>query len=723
MKVLKEIDLSLEEKQIVEEYHKNEMYKLKQVCDPLIYRKGVPKMYYDDLYDIASDVLLLCVKNYDNSNLCSFKSYFIKNIKSAFYDWTRDNRRGKRCNLERDKNGKIKKDNKGNPIVIHNISLDVPTEDGIDLTERIDSGFNIEEALPDEMIFSNNEKIERYLKTLSTMQRKIAELIMQGFNPVEIREKLNIPDKEYNLYISDMKSYEKKRILYKDRNVEENFMDTTMLSDDITETYKNTSYSIDSISKQLQKKRIRDDHILQRHSGQWKGFAKSELISDILRGKSLTQIIISEEIKNGLRMQWLIDGKQRCTTLDDFLHDGFAISKNVKNYNIRYQTIKVDEEGNEVLNEDGFTEIVFKEFDIRGKKFSQLPEELQEIFKDRQIPVLYNMNCTKKDIADDIARFNRSRPMNKAQNGWLGLDESFAEFVENIVKMPFFQIDFDGSSYTSANHTSGIIRRIVVEGIMVSDFIDEFDKDFNKMCEFLTNEASDSNFTQFYSLIDRLTNVCNKSVADFFNAKDSFLWFALFSKFTETGLEDNKFIEFLTEFSYLLHSKEINGITYDDLCFDKKTGKTKATKDKNIVISKIELLEELMYEYFGLTDIQKNNNENIESAERIIREYIDTEVTEDDIELFEICTNDMSEVIDVDSELLSEKNRPSLVALVAYAFKEEKDKILNKWFYDYEQRNKTHISDQKENFLHMKKDLQNYIDKREEEDNEKGSAA
>ena len=32
------------------------------------------------------------------------------------------------------------------------------------------------------------------------------------------------------------------------------------------------------------------------------------------------------ELKNGLRMQWLIDGKQRCTTLDCYLHDGFKIS-------------------------------------------------------------------------------------------------------------------------------------------------------------------------------------------------------------------------------------------------------------------------------------------------------------------------------------------------------------------------------------------------------------
>ena len=64
---------------------------------------------------------------------------------------------------------------------------------------------------------------------------------------------------------------------------------------------------------------------------------KSELMSDILQGRALTQVIISEEIKNGIQMLWLIDGKQRCTNIDDFMHDGFAISKNIKIRNIEYQ--------------------------------------------------------------------------------------------------------------------------------------------------------------------------------------------------------------------------------------------------------------------------------------------------------------------------------------------------------------------------------------------------
>jgi len=480
--------------------------------------------------------------------------------------------------------------------------------------------------------------------------------------------------------------------------------------EDVAERYKNTSYSIDSISKQLRKKRIRDDHILQRHSGQWKGFAKSELVSDILRGKSLTQIIISEEIKNNVRMQWLIDGKQRCTTLDDYLHNGFAISKNVKNFNIKYQVAKLDEEGNEILNDEGFPVSEIKEFDIRGKKFSQLPEELQDVFKDRQIPVLYNLNCTKKDIADDIARFNRSRPMNKAQNGWLGLDEAFAEFVGNIVKMQFFQVDFKGSSYTNGNHISGNMRRIVVESIMASDFIEEF-TNFDKMCEFLSDEASDSNFTEFYSLVERLTVVANEEVADMFNLKDSFLWFGLFSRFSNTGEDDNRFINFMVKFKNELINKKVNGISFEELCVNPDTGKSRGTKDKNIVVKKMNLLEALMKEYLHIkepeeivdeesfiadvVEIDKAEvNENINVYKDELNGYGDFEGLKD------VCIKDGSKLLEIQNQL-------SLLAMVAYSYKIGQD--LESWLTDYASKNDTYLADQRKNYYMMRKDFDEYV--------------
>lgn len=155
--------------------------------------------------------------------------------------------------------------------------------------------------------------------------------------------------------------------------------------------------------------------------------------------------------------------------------------------------------------------------------------------------------------------------MNKAQNGWLDLEESFAEMVENIAKMQFFRPYFAGSTYTENSNISGTIRRIIVESIMVSDFIDEF-CDFDKMCDFLSKEASDSNFTEFYSFVERLTVVCKEETSILFNKKDSFLWFGLFSRFAKIGLDDSKFVEFMAEFkNNLRENKRVENLLFDEL--------------------------------------------------------------------------------------------------------------------------------------------------------------
>ncbi|MBQ4523453.1 MAG: DUF262 domain-containing protein [Lachnospiraceae bacterium] len=686
---------------------------MKKICNKEMMKfGGLSEMDYDDFYSRVGLDVSLARESFDPTRGKTFKEYVCGVIKLSVWKEMKHRNCGKRQVIVE----KEITDSKGNIIIekeyIPTASLDAPIGDGKMIGDTIQSGFDIDNTLSETTNCGYSDKMETFLESLPETPRKIAEMIMSGYSVEDIKENLGLTDREYRDYWKIICSYEKKRVLYEENNnVEDDEMNTTILTEDVAESYKNTSYSIDSISKQLQKKRIRDDHILQRHSGQWKGFAKSELISDILRGKSLTQIIISEEIKNGLRMQWLIDGKQRCTTLDDFLHDGFPISKNVKNYNIRYQTTKVDEDGFEVLNEDGFTEMEFKEFDIRNKKFSQLPEELQEIFKDRQIPVLYNMNCTKKDIADDIARFNRSRPMNVAQNGWLGLEESFAELVGNISKMQFFQKDFNGTAYTLANHTSGAIRRIIVEAIMVSDFIEEF-KEFDKMCEFLSEEASDSNFTEFYSLIERLTVICDERVSKMFNTTDSFLWLGLFSKFTELGLDDKKFIDFMVEFETNMKDIKVdvsydgvNKNSFNTLCINPKTKKSRATKDKNMVIAKMTLLENLMMKYLHI------NEEDLEEVD--YKEFVKTnveDIIDEDIDDIQVVANDISEELDEDSWMLSEQNYPSYFAIVGLAFRKEVEDKLKEWIKIYIKNNQFILNQQKA-FLHMKKSFENYLQK------------
>lgn len=704
--------------QLLNTYYENNAKKLHTVINHIFnkYYGGINDKDISEFYGIGTDVLTDIWEKYKNGRSTydfskgDFDGYVYKALNMAIIDEFKRQNRDKRTTkiFLLDENGnKVIDEKTGRPVKISvpDIRFDAPLKDDENITQgdMIQSDFDVGK----EIIKRNEEYgegIREFLDSLSSIQKEIALLIMEGYKTKEIKNILNISDEQYKKSWGIITSYDKKRILYKEnwnKNEEDETMDAVVMGENVTEKYKNTSYCIDSISKQLKKKRIRDDHILQRHSGQWKGFARSEFISDVLRGKSLTQIIISEEIKNGIKMQWLIDGKQRCTTLDDYLHDGFAISKNIKNYNINYQAPKMDEDGNEILNEDGFAEFEWKSFDVRGKKFSQLPEELQDIFKDRQIPVLYNMNCTKKDIADDIARFNRSRPMNKAQNGWLGLEESFAEFVEKIAKMQFFQPEFAGSTYTKNSNISGAIRRIIVESIMVSDFIEDY-CDFDKMCEFLSEEASDSNFTEFYSLVERLTVICNtEKIASLFCVKDSFLWFGLFSRFSKLGLEDCKFAEFMTDFESL-KKKKINNKSFDDIL-----GETKSTKDKNVVIKKLNHLELLMKEFFGIKDCDIDSQ--TDSIESFIEENLGMDVEDfiNDMEFYEESLENLSrDTIKDGSKLLDKENHFSLLAMMVYSYKEDKD--LDEWMKVYAEQNNTYFRDQKKNYLHMLNDFLNY---------------
>lgn len=740
-------------KDILESYYKvNEdkpeesAKKLHNVVDKILKRfGGITDIDRDECYSIANLEITKYVKSqldkgiedFDEDQFNGFMYFAISNKIKTYM--TRKNR-GKRCQIVvTEEDGKEVKE------YIYPTSLDnLMTDDGeTKYIDVIPSDFDIESSIDVGELLNLGENIIRYISSFGSVQRQIADLIMQGCNSTEIKEILHISDKEYNTYLSDMKEYEKRQLLKMEEcenaNIEEELpMETKTTTSERT---KSTSYSIESLSKQLRQHRLRDNHPLQRTSGQWSLLTKSELISDILQGNSLLQIVISEEIKAGIIMHWLIDGKQRSTNLKDYLEDGFAISKNVQRYMIEYQSDKTDEDGNVILNEDGFPIPESKTFDIRGKKFSQLPEELQDKFRDYQVPVMLNLNCTKKDIAYDIARFNRCRPMNVSQSGWLGLEESYAEYVDKILKMDFFKVDCDKSSYSNTNIKNGSLRRIIIEAIMTSKYLSHFDKDFGKMCAYLTENANESVFIDFYLTLEKLSNVLKGDTSDIFNNKNSFLWFALFDKFIEYGVEDDKFNDFIQEFKETLHSKEIDGVTYD--CLNGQKG----TKDRSSVTKRFNHLLTLMKEYLHIEDSVEGSKSDVIEDDLFDTEVVEesddkkpiiAEVTEcsaignkeiervsgevvdkDTLEFVKMCVDDdvtdadildYEEDLDVvtldvdnNSKLLDGVNHKSLIALIAYAYKIDED--IDNWFKDYFKRTNTYEIDQKRNYLHMRNDF------------------
>ena len=176
-----------EQSDIIDDYCKNEMKKLKTICHSIWGKKNIANSYHDDLYSDALKVLMESVITFDPNGKANFKTYLTSNIQKSYYEWYRDTfLRAKRNNLEKDENGNIKRDENGNPSIIKNVSMDAPTENGLDLKDII----------PDENgLYENEEfspRMKEYLSRLSNKQKEVLYLLSIGFIKSEIIDRFPI---------------------------------------------------------------------------------------------------------------------------------------------------------------------------------------------------------------------------------------------------------------------------------------------------------------------------------------------------------------------------------------------------------------------------------------------------------------------------------------------------------------------------------------------------
>lgn len=685
----------------IEELYTNNQLKLKQICNKEMSKfGGLFHKDYDGFYSRAGLEISIAKKNntYDPSKGKTPLEFFIGVIKRSVWKEMTDRNRGKRQNFidveEVDKDGNIIKKKKFIPT----ISIDTPIGDdnGMTIKDTLQSDFYIDEEIQKKF---KDEKIENFLDNLSMIQRQIAEMIMEDVSVTDIKRKLELSDKEYTDNFNAMRSFKNINILCNNTN-QTNFMeDDEMNTTTQTQTMENCKtdrISIASIVKKIDKHTIRFDHPLQRESDQWSPSMKGNLVSDILQGNKLHPLIFAEQIINGVPIIWDLDGKQRCTNAYSYANNGYKVSKNIRRWLIKYQTTEKDENGNDILDENGFPIAVNAEFDIRGKKFSDLPEELRDRFLDYSFNYDQYLNCSEEDIGYHIERYNDGKPMTSPQKGITKLGTEYAELVKSISNMPFFK---DMGGYKVSEFKNGAINRVVVESIMTSNYLDKWNK-FDDMCKYIKENSDVTVFDNFEDMVERLGNVVTDDVSDMFNSKDSFLWFGLFARFIKSESDDQRFIEFMTEFIQSLHSKSINGVSFDDIL------ESSNTKDKGIVTKKMKHLEQLMKEYLANEDV--NNQENTVSPAKFIADTIDVDqdVIEEDIEVYEDDLNTLLDnTVKIGTKLRDKENRLSLLAMVAYSYKEDAD--LDKWFDQYA-KNDMYYTDQKKNFLHMKQDFDQY---------------
>lgn len=208
--MMKIINNSPEMMTVVNSYMENDMRKLKKICHKVWFGK-FDRSDYDELYDVAVDCLIETLITY-NDEKARLETFLVGNIMRKTSTWMRDNKyRLKRQNLLKDENGKLILDEKGNPQIVMNVSLDMNTDEVINIKDNLLSRENVEKE-----IFSEEytDKVELYLQKLPRKQERVARLLSQQYTKDEILKILHITASEYNDCLVGLRKYEYISILF-----------------------------------------------------------------------------------------------------------------------------------------------------------------------------------------------------------------------------------------------------------------------------------------------------------------------------------------------------------------------------------------------------------------------------------------------------------------------------------------------------------------------------
>lgn len=472
---------------------------------------------------------------------------------------------------------------------------------------------------------------------------------------------------------------------------------------------KKDDYMLNTLLKMFNRGQLNKNHPLQRKADQWSKQEKSGLVATIIKQEDIDPIKICEQIISDTEfILWLIDGIQRLTTCQEYKAGMFKISKTIEFPYAYYQ------EDGQVIS-----------YDLRGKYYHELPEELKDQFDSCSITVVKHLDCTDEEIAYHIRRYNNQKNMNTNQKNVLVMP-NVVKFIKNIsYNHRFFD---DNGKYTEKEKNNGIIDRIVAETVMAMFHLQDWKKGKN-MSKYLNDNSKKEEFDSFELELDRLSKIIDQdTVGSLFNSKNSFLFFTLFHKFVNYNLPDEQFVDFLKAFQAELHNRTFK--KYDNETFDMYDN-NRSTKDKKVVMTKLDMLETLMREYLGITEEVEEYSEQEDTYEKTKTLDISTEETnsteqksiiefikdnvydgeipdEDDISYYEEDLELLTLNVDNNSRLLEPENHNSLIGIVAYSYK--KDERLDEWIVDFFSRNNTYIKNQKENYTYMVNDFKSYLE-------------
>lgn len=156
------------------------------------------------------------------------------------------------------------------------------------------------------------------------------------------------------------------------------------------------SWSAKQLKNMIHNNKIDFNHIIQR-SYVWERKRKTALIESMILGYPIPAVFAKRYDdgtgKRGGNIYVIMDGKQRLSTVAQFLNDEFALTE--------LPPVTYMDEGMGCE----------RETDISGMKFSELPEALQDHLNSTIFSVTYFDNLTKDEERELFKRLNAGKPL------------------------------------------------------------------------------------------------------------------------------------------------------------------------------------------------------------------------------------------------------------------------------------------------------------------------
>lgn len=297
--------------------------------------------------------------------------------------------------------------------------------------------------------------------------------------------------------------------------------------------------------------KINFDHIVQR-SYVWERERKSHLIESMILGYPIPPIYAKRADGDGTKgsnTYYIMDGKQRLSTIKEYLNDEFELS------NLPTVTYMDEEKGTEC------------KADVSGLKFSELPEVLRDYLNTVMLTVTYFDNLTKEEERELFKRLNAGKPLS-VKNKVLASCKDLEKLLE-IGEHPIFKDMFSPKALDNKNQVTTIMK-IWCMLFMHKDDISFESKSFNPLLESVTitpsQEDSLKSVLNRAYIVKELLMKENKRAAKWFMKETHFVSICSFIPTLLDNKTNEEVADFIAEFYYDINSKVSFAETYMATC-------------------------------------------------------------------------------------------------------------------------------------------------------------